>query len=192
MATVSEKMKFRCTGCGNCCREPLLPLTGADVRRIVRRTGDNPADVVRWVDRNGIDMDDEPEWFVELKQGKRVMVLRHQNGRGCRYLGDDNRCTIYGARPLGCRLYPFDPTFTKKGKLRRLELIQASKECPYELDGKTKVEALRDLHERYEAAHRTFNESIAEWNRLQRKRKRSGKRVQTSKEFLAFLGLPAS
>ncbi len=28
-----------------------------------------------------------------LRQGKRVMVLRHAGG-GCRYLGVDDRCTI--------------------------------------------------------------------------------------------------
>ena len=68
-------------------------------------------------------MDDEPEAFASLRQGKRVMVLRHENG-GCRYLGDDNRCTIYTSRPLGCRVYPFDPEFTSKGKLRRLKIVE--------------------------------------------------------------------
>ncbi len=38
------------------------------------------------------------------------MILRHQGG-GCRYLGEDLRCTIYEARPLGCRIFPFDPRF---------------------------------------------------------------------------------
>ena len=112
----SDLLKFRCTGCGNCCKEPLLPLTAADVKRISERTGDAPTDIVRFIDRNAIDMDDEPESFAMLRQGRRVMILRHQGG-GCRYLGKDERCTIYGARPLGCRIFPFDPTFDKKGKL---------------------------------------------------------------------------
>jgi Fe-S-cluster containining protein len=180
-------LKFKCTGCGNCCKDPLLPLTDEDVRRIVERTGDLPADIVRVVDRHAIEMDDEPEGFAMLQQGKRVMVLRHQNG-GCRYLGDDDRCTIYSSRPLGCRIYPFDPEFNAKKKLRRLTLIQAT-ECPYELNGKNNVEDLRKLHDRYTSEHHVYMAKIAEWNKVQRRRRRDGRKAQTSREFFSFLGL---
>jgi Fe-S-cluster containining protein len=183
-----ELLKFRCTGCGNCCREPLLPLTDADVRRIMRHTGEDAEDIVRWVDRHGIDMDDEPEAFVRLKQGKRVMTLRHERG-ACRYLGPDNRCSIYSSRPLGCRIFPFDATFDAKGKLRRLKLVQATDECPYELDGRNDPDSIRDLSERYEAAHETFNERVADWNRRQQSRLRSGRTAETAQRFLAYLGL---
>jgi Fe-S-cluster containining protein len=182
-----ELLKFRCTGCGNCCKDPLLPLTDADVRRIVERTGDPASEVVRFIDRNAIDMDDEPESFARLRQGRRVMVLRHQAG-GCRYLGEDDRCTIYGARPLGCRIFPFDPSFDRKGKLKRLKLIQAT-DCLYELDGHNDVDSIQALHQRYEAATHAYQERVAEWNRAQRARQRAGRRAQTSREFLGFLGL---
>lgn len=183
----AEFLSFRCTGCGNCCKEPLLPLTDADVRRIARRTGDQPSEFIRWVDKDGIDMDDEPEAFVMLRQGKRVMVLRHENG-GCRYLGKDNRCTIYTSRPLGCRVYPFDPDFTKNGKLRRLQIVKAT-ECPHEMDGENDPETLRELDGKYQQAHWDFNDKVAEWNRAQQLRKRAGKAARTAREFLAFLGL---
>ena len=100
MATGERFLKFRCTGCGNCCKDPLLPLTDQDITRITQRIGVEAETFVRWVDRMGIDMDDEPEAFVMLRQGKRVMTLRHEGGK-CRYLGDDDRCSIYGSRPLG-------------------------------------------------------------------------------------------
>ncbi len=180
-------LKFRCTGCGNCCKDPLLPLTPDDVRRISARTGDGAKDIVRWADRHGIDMDDEPEAFATLRQGKRVMVLRHSGG-ACRYLGEDNRCSIYSSRPLGCRVYPFDPEFTKQGKLRRLKIVEAT-ECPYELDGDNDVDELRELDESYQAAHARYNEKVAEWNREQTRRKRSGRAAQTASEFFEFLGL---
>jgi Fe-S-cluster containining protein len=177
---------FRCTSCGNCCKDPLLPLTDADVKRIAAHTGDEPSEFVKWVDRHGIEMDDEPEGFVSLRQGKRVMVLKHERG-GCRYLGDDNRCTIYSARPLGCRIFPFDPTFNKKdGKLRHLVLIQAT-DCKYELDGKNDVKEMKKLHERYEAATEAFQDKIADWNKQQTARKRKGKAADTAKKFLEFL-----
>jgi Fe-S-cluster containining protein len=181
-----ELLKFRCTGCGNCCKEPLLPLTDADVIRIRESTGDDPIDFVRFVDKDAIDLDDEPEAFALLSQGKRVMILRHQGG-GCRYLGEDLRCTIYEARPLGCRIFPFDPRFDKQGGIRRLKLIQAT-DCKYELDGHNDVTELRTLHQRYEAATAAYQEKIAAWNRAQQRRKRQGKQPQSSRQFLSFLG----
>ncbi len=185
--TTREILKFRCTGCGNCCKEPLLPLTDADVRRITGHTGDPASEVVRFVDRDAIDMDDEPEAFASLRQGKRVMILRHERG-GCRYLDDDDRCSIYEARPLGCRIFPFDPTWNRQGKLRHLKLIQAT-DCLYELDGKNDVPAMRELHTQYVAATQAYQAKIAEWNRLQQRRKRADRAAQTSKDFLEFLDL---
>lgn len=187
MAIGERWLKFRCTGCGNCCKDPLLPLTDKDIVRITQRTGDDPRDFILWVDRNGIDMDDEPEAFVRLRQGKRVMVMRHQGG-GCRYLGKDDRCTIYGSRPLGCRIFPFDPTYTKERKLRRLKLIQAT-DCKYELDGDNDADAISDLHQRHEAATSAYQARVAEWNKEQTRRARSGRAAQTAREFLSFLGV---
>ena len=187
MPAPHKLLQFRCTGCGNCCRDPLLPLTDSDVARITRKTGDLATDVVRFIDRDAIDMDDEPEAFVMLRQGKRVMVLRHQRG-GCRYLGEDDRCGIYGARPLGCRIFPFDPTFDRDGNVRRLKLIQAT-DCQYELDGQNDPAVIRKLHARYSAATRAYQHKIVDWNRLQKRRKRSGQAAQTASEFLSYLGL---
>lgn len=187
MATGERFLKFRCTGCGNCCKDPLLPLTDQDVARITKSTGDDATEFVRWVDRMGIDMDDEPEAFVRLRQGKRVMIMRQGKG-GCHYLGPDDRCTIYGSRPLGCRVFPFDGTFAKDGKLRRLQLIQAT-DCQYELDGDNDPNAIRDLQQRHEGVTAKYQVRIAEWNKEQTRRKRQGKSVQTAREFLSFLGV---
>jgi len=180
-------LKFRCTGCGNCCKDPLLPLTDADVARIIDRTHEKAVDIVRFVNRHQIDMDDEPEAFVRLRQGKRVMVLAHRNG-GCHYLGSDNRCKIYGFRPLGCRVFPFDPRFTKTGALRRLRLIQAT-ECKYELDGKNYVANIRELQHRHDDAVNAYHDKIAHWNKQQLARRRKGLAAETVSAYLEFLGL---
>jgi len=187
VVTGEKYLKFRCTGCGNCCKEPLLPLTDSDILRIVRQTGEAAHELVRWVDKNGIDMDDEPEAFVMLRQGKRVMVLRHAGG-GCRYLGADDRCTIYSRRPLGCRIFPFDPTFTDNGKLRRLKLIPAT-DCQYELDGDNEVGAMQTLHSKHLAATSAYQAKVARWNARQAERKQLGRRAQTASEFFEFLGI---
>ena len=183
-----EYLKFHCTGCGNCCREPLLPLTDDDVARVSEETGELAPEIVRWVDRNGIQMDEEPEAFVRLRQGKRVMVMRQGRG-GCRYLGPDDRCRIYSSRPLGCRIFPFNPTFSATGALKRLYLAEIT-ECPYELNGKNSVAAMRTLYGRYDDKRTEYHQKVAEWNRSQLARRRQGKAEQTAKAFLQFLGLP--
>lgn len=186
MATGLKHLEFKCTGCGNCCKEPLLPISKADVLRISRHTGEHPRDFVRWVDKSAIDMDDEPEAFVRLRQGKRVMVLKHEGG-GCRYLGRDNRCAIYAHRPTGCRVFPFDADFTRTGKLRRLKLIPAT-DCLYETDGDNSVADIKQHHDRYESEQAAYHELVATWNRAQRRRQRAGKAPQTAREYLEFLG----
>ncbi|HEY1532553.1 MAG TPA: YkgJ family cysteine cluster protein [Polyangiaceae bacterium] len=191
MATGEKYLKFRCTQCGNCCKDPLLPLTESDIKRIVKHTGEPSHELVRWVDKNGIDMDDEPEAFVMLRQGKRVMVLKHEGG-GCRYLGSDDRCTIYSHRPLGCRIFPFDPSFhdTGKdaGKLRRLKLIDAT-DCKYELDGENDLGKIQALHGKHQSATKSYQDKVATWNARQAERKRSGRKLQTAADFFEYLGI---
>jgi Fe-S-cluster containining protein len=186
VTTGDKYLKFRCSQCGRCCRDPLLPLTDHDIRRFLETTGDRTEDLVRWASSRDIALD-EPEWYVTIRQGKRVMVLRHQRG-GCRYLGRDRRCTAYQHRPLGCRVFPFDPTFGSSGELRRLTLIRAT-DCPRALDGQNDLATLRELHRRYEDATERYLERVAEWNRQQRRRRRAGRAAQTGREFLAYLGL---
>jgi Fe-S-cluster containining protein len=183
-----EYLKFRCTGCGSCCREPLLPLTDDDVARISERTGEPGQEIVRWVDRDGIDLDDEPEAFVRLRQGKRVMVMRQARGR-CRYLGAGERCSIYASRPLGCRVFPLNPTFSASGKLRHLRVVRIT-DCPHELDGHNGVAALRDLYMRYDGKRTEYHQRVADWNRCQLGRRRQGKPARGANAFLQFLGLP--
>lgn len=187
--TVRKLLKFRCTGCGNCCKEPLLPLTDEDLGRLARHTGADPLSLVQFVSRDEIDMDHEPEGFALLRQGRRVMVLKHVRGR-CVYLGADERCTVYNERPLGCRVFPLDPTFSRSGKLVRLQLIEAT-ECPYELDGNNNVRELWTLNGRYDRAMDRYHEKIAAWNREQQRRKRQGKALQGGRGFLDFLGVVA-
>ncbi|MEB2314074.1 MAG: YkgJ family cysteine cluster protein [Sorangiineae bacterium] len=187
MITGERLLRFRCTGCGNCCKEPLLPLTDADLRALVRHTGESAHEIVSWVDRFGIDMAGEPEAFVVLRQGRRVMTLAHRRG-GCRYLDPADRCTVYSARPMGCRVFPFDPTFSKRdGSLRRLALIPAA-ECLYELDGENDPARLRELHARHLRAIDAYHARVKEWNLAQRRRRRAGKAAETARAFLAYLG----
>ncbi|HMA91099.1 MAG TPA: YkgJ family cysteine cluster protein [Polyangiaceae bacterium] len=180
-------LSFHCTGCGNCCRDPLLPITDCDLRRLMDYTGRSACELVRWVTAQQIDLDDEPEAFVLLRMGKRVMTLRHRNG-GCMLLGPDQRCTVYTARPLGCRVFPFDTKFDRTGKLRRLELIQAT-ECVYERTGKQSIPKLRSQQLEFLDEVDAFQAKTAGFNQLQRQRARSRRSLLTASDFFRFLGI---
>jgi Fe-S-cluster containining protein len=189
VAVGEQYLRFRCSQCGRCCKDPLLPLTDQDVRHLVERTGDLCQDLVFWASSRDIELD-EPEWYVTLRQGRRVMVLRHRRG-ACRYLSRGGGCSAYLHRPLGCRVFPFDPTFDAGGRLKRLQLIQAAA-CPRAMDGSNDLRALRRLHHRYESAITAYLERVAEWNRRQRQRRRQGKAAETGPAFLGYLGLLAT
>ena len=113
------------------------------------------------------------------------MVLRHESG-GCRYLGSDDRCTIYNHRPLGCRIFPFDPTFKEDGKLHRLKLIQAT-DCLYELDGENDLGKVQVLHGRHIAATSAYQ---AKGGSLERAPERAQKPGQKSANRGRFFRLP--
>jgi len=70
--------------CGLCCFETEMPLSEDDVRRLEG-------------------MGYRKEDFSIVVDG--IRRLRNINGR-CFFLSSDNRCTVYGERPEGCRLYP--------------------------------------------------------------------------------------
>jgi Fe-S-cluster containining protein len=186
MATGMHLLRFRCTGCGNCCRDPLLPITDSDLRRVVNHTKLPAKEVVKWVDRHGIDLPGEHAYFALLRAGRRVMVLRHSQGH-CRFLGADDRCTIYEERPLGCRIFPFDPDFNRQGKLVRLRFIQAT-ECPYEKDGSNNVTQLRSLNRRTESELDAYQSKVLAWNVEQKRRLRRGLAAATTAAYLNYLG----
>ena len=102
-----DPLAFRCTGCGNCCRNLRVALTAADLSRLSAATGQPATALVEWLAPEAVDMTGEPSSFVELGEGRRLMVLAQQAG-ACVLLGPDDRCRAYDARPLDCRAFPFD------------------------------------------------------------------------------------
>lgn len=117
------------------------------------------------------------------------MTLRHDRN-GCVFLDREMRCSVYEARPLGCRVFPFDAVFDRSKKLRRLELIEAT-ECPYELRGRQSVSRIRQQQLAFLDEVDSYQAKIAAFNTLQRKRVRSGRGLMTSAGFLDFLGIAA-
>jgi Fe-S-cluster containining protein len=96
-----------CRACGACCRTVRVPLTDLDLFRLQQATGQSREQLVDWLTPNEVDMTGEPESFVWLAAGRRLLTLAHRAG-GCCLLDASGRCSAYAARPQSCRLYPWD------------------------------------------------------------------------------------
>jgi Fe-S-cluster containining protein len=111
-----------------CCQWSEVFVTTGDVARIVEQTGRGDFFEYRPVD-NPIygDQDDDPVWrdHVFRPDGTR-RVVRHQPNGDCHFLGPVGCVLPAHARPLVCRLYPFD--YTSEGIHEEL-----AEGCPLEL-----------------------------------------------------------
>ena len=192
MASGLGHLRFRCTECGNCCRDLRVPLTQADLRRLVDESGLPASEIVDWLPTERVDLTGEPGSLVMLgHSAKLALMTLAQRAGACRFLGQHERCTVYEARPASCRLYPFNPSFGSRGGLRRLRLLSGTR-CDYARDGDNDPHALREADQKRWTEHRTYLAQIEIWNRLQRHRARMGRRLHGAREFLEFLGFPAS
>jgi Fe-S-cluster containining protein len=181
-----EHLGFRCTSCGNCCRELRVALTHHDLARLQTATGEAAENLVDWLAPDEVDMTGEPASFVELREGRRLMVLGKRNG-ACRFLDETLRCQVYGARPSDCRLYPFAieaRADALTAKLALLELVP----CENGHDGAENAEQLGAADLERWAELEAYQVLVARWNRLARHRQRLGHRARGGREFLEFLG----
>jgi Fe-S-cluster containining protein len=191
MASGLRHLSFRCTACGNCCRDLRVPLTTADLRRLVEHTGRAAADVVEWLPTSEVDLTGEPGSLVVLQSPvQRSLMALAQRAGACRFLAADASCSVYEARPASCRLYPFDAAYGPRGGLRRLRLLGGTS-CDHARDGHNDVHALRQADQQRWADHRAYLAQVSAWNRSQRHRQRFGGRLLGSQEFLSFLGFSA-
>lgn len=160
-------------------------MTIRDVGRLAAATGAAPSALVAWLAPDAVDMTGEPESFVELSEGRRLMVLRQQDG-ACQLLGADNRCGAYAARPQDCRAFPFD--FAEPPQSpgpRRLTLLPLDG-CEYALDGHNDAATL-DAQDRtrWSELH-DYQALVTRWNRRARHRRRLHHAIGTSDDFLVF------
>lgn len=90
-------LRFECVSCGNCCRhEPgYVFLSPEDLERLVRHHGVSRDELVRNFCR-----------VVDLGIADRLSLTEKSNN-DCIFWNQG--CTVYKARPLQCRTYPFWP-----------------------------------------------------------------------------------
>ena len=111
-----------------CCQVPQIFVTRGDLARIEAETGRTEFSEFRLPDHPGYaDQDDDPIWRDNAFQpdGTRRVLKKQLNG-DCTFLGPAGCTLTTSARPLVCRLYPFD--YTADGFLDNL-----APGCPLEL-----------------------------------------------------------
>jgi Fe-S-cluster containining protein len=182
---------LRCSHCPACCRLIRVPLTHTDLKRLLASSRLPTDQVVEWMSPEDIDMSGEPESFVQLSVGRRIMVLRHEAG-ACVLLSKEGLCTVHPSRPAPCGAYPY--AFADEPSERRL-LVLPGAPCQLPLDSQSPsgnppaTETIRDAVERVEKELREYWQEVAAWNRRQRRRSSAGRRPQTAEKFLSTLGL---
>ena len=180
MSDWERLLKFRCTGCGNCCRETMVMLTDADIRRLMEGTGRPWHEFARFIPEGDITMDKRSPWWLRLRARRYVLILRWQR-RACVFLGADNRCTVYEHRPVACREHPFSIDYSETGALVHLSKSRVGR-CPNEWDGKQSRRALVALSRWTDRESAAYQERLKEWNRLH-------PASRTRASFLRFLGI---
>lgn len=177
-----QNLKFRCTGCGKCCRETVVLVTDTDVQRLVARTGVAAESVVRFFKPDELVMEKRHPFWVRFATGPAVMGLRWKNG-SCSFLGADNLCTVYDSRPVTCREYPFNVARSASGAVESVR-IEHVVDCPGEMDGRNSLREVKSVVAWNETQSAAYVEKVREWNR-----RRSPQRTRPA--FLRFLGITA-
>lgn len=178
-------LKFRCTECGNCCSDTIVPITDDDVKRMMEGTGLKATDIATFYKSSDFDDGGEGLEFANLNGGRRTLGLRKrmdkENGReACKFF-KDNRCSVYKDRPVTCRVWPFTLRFDASGRRLSSLGINTSLPCPYELDGKNSVSELVATWRWDDRQDDVWKEKVGIWNRSHS--------AGSELEFLKYLGL---
>ena len=111
----SEGLRFSCVRCSTCCRieSGFVYLSENDLSRLAKDRGmDYTAFVETWC-----------RW-VPLDRDRERLSLREKDNFDCVFWKDG--CTVYSARPLQCRAFPFWDSVVCSGQAWKT----AGKDCP--------------------------------------------------------------
>jgi Fe-S-cluster containining protein len=176
-------LKFRCTDCGNCCTDTIVPVTHLDLQRLMKGTKLKADAIAEFYKSSEFADEGEGLQFVELDIGRRVMGLRkrydEKEGReSCKFYLDQ-RCTVYEHRPVTCRVWPFTLSMDSEGKRITRMAINDALPCPFELDGANDPKALMQTWHWDDQQDEEWEQSVKRWNST-----RSG---GSAEEFFKFL-----
>jgi Fe-S-cluster containining protein len=170
-----------------------VPVTDCDLTRVVAGSALAAPQLIDWLGSDDIDMSGEPDSFVELNVGRRLMVLRHE-GSGCRFLSSAGRCEIYEVRPAPCAAYPYSiegrPGVAHLALLVDAPCSRDSAEARLAENGAS--DAAWRAVERVEEELSTYLEKVRYWNRQQHRRKLARRLPRNASAFLEYLGFSAN
>jgi len=102
--------KIDCLQCANCCKTTSPIFRDKDVVRLAKHVGLKPGKFIE----EYLHLDDEQDYVL--------------NSAPCPFLGADNYCTVYEARPNACREYPHTD---RKKMVQILKLTEQNTQvCP--------------------------------------------------------------
>lgn len=89
----AKGLRFKCTGCGKCCTGPsgYVFLSETDLHNLATHFSLTPKEFAKKYTR---------------LVGDQYALLDRKGSDQCIFL-EDNRCTVYGARPTQCRTFPW-------------------------------------------------------------------------------------
>jgi len=128
-------------------------------------TGANPYEFLDWVTPEDIDEveDYDPTWLEVA--GERYMMALRRHGQRCHFLDKKTKfCTIYEARPILCRLYPFKVTEYRDGTFKGF-VLHDDVGCPKHRDGAVPVKPLYDLYIQDDEHQHDYNQLVEVFNR---------------------------
>ena len=88
-----EGLRFRCTGCGACCRgQGRVEVSDLEIERLAAHQ----------------DVTDDQFRTMYTRTGRKGTIeLRDKRNHDCIFYDPERGCTVYEARPTQCRTYPF-------------------------------------------------------------------------------------
>ena len=116
--TPSAKIRFKCTGCGDCCRhvKETVPVDSQDAFYLTKHLRDLGMDIY-CVDQF-LEQYAEPALLDEC--GFFVYFLKSVGKDNTCIFLKDNRCSVQEVKPLACKLYPFMVDPNESGNFRYL------------------------------------------------------------------------
>ncbi len=162
----NQTVRFKCHHCLHCCTDVVALPTPWDVVQIVRQTGRHPDEFIEFLTPDEISNvdEDDPTWLI-CGDERYLMALQRDSKTGCIFLDQYTRaCTIYEARPLLCRLFPFRVKETRDGSFRGFALHNDTG-CPLHRNGTVAVHDLRALYERDMKHQEDYEDLVKVFNR---------------------------
>lgn len=131
-------------------------------------TGEDPFDFVEFLEEDEVDdVEDDDATWLDVDGTKYIMALRREDETGCYFLNNETRlCSIYEARPMLCRLFPFKVLEDEDGNYQGFTLHD-DVGCPRHKDGEVPTAPLYDLYVQDDLNQEDYHELVKIFNSKQ-------------------------